>query len=137
MRRLRQTWLAGVLALLACEARPPLSVGAPVDAGTTPQALACASAPISVPGKVGGYTFGTSDPTCAAVMNKVQWKGAAAGAPCTSGLDCTPACCACPAPSSRTALTSWCLDGQCATPQEACCVLAGTPTNSCGTEPGN
>jgi len=65
---------------------------------------------------------------------KVAWKNGAAGTPCGTGIDCTPVCCACPSPSARTAMTSWCLDGNCASAAEVCCIVAGTPTLSCGTE---
>jgi hypothetical protein len=139
MGRWRQSWVVGVLALLACETRAPLSVAPRVDAnvadtGSTPGALSCGGMPVNVPGKVGGFTAGSAQANCSDAAMRFQWRGAPAGTPCTSGIDCTPACCACAAPS-RQALTSWCLDGRCATPEEACCALAGTPTQSCGAEP--
>jgi hypothetical protein len=130
----RHLWLACALLLWGCDDRPPLSVPAleTVDAG--PTALVCEGPSITVPGKVGGATVGTPHPSCEGASGRFPWANGAAGAPCHSGTDCTPVCCACPTPSTLNALTSWCLDGHCATAEQACCILVGTPTLSCGTE---
>ena len=57
--------------------------------------------------------------------------GTKPGDPCTSGADCTPACCACPGAgaSGGSASVGYCVGsskdhaGVCATEQEACCTF--------------
>ena len=70
--------------------------------------------------------------SCRAARQTVPWKSGALGSPCSGPLDCAPTCCEC-SNAARSALTSWCDHGKCASPNAACCALAGTPTRSCGT----
>jgi hypothetical protein len=58
---------------------------------------------------------------------------APAGSACTDPTECLPTCCACSV-SGRSAVTSWCNNGVCASSTDTCCALQGTPTNSCGTK---
>lgn len=77
-------------------------------------------------------TAGSSRPACQGVDGS-PWAGAhGPGAPCNRSVDCQPVCCACGNAAGRNALTSLCLDGKCADPEQACCALLGTKTISCG-----
>ena len=118
------------------DAAPP-SPSAPdqADAAGVPaetQPNACNGALVTVADKSGIASAG-SGPVCPRLeQSTFAWKSGAAGEPCAGPLDCAPVCCACASPE-RSALTSWCFDGVCATTDQVCCALAGTPTLSCGT----
>jgi hypothetical protein len=49
--------------------------------------------------------------------------GAAVGAPCKTGSDCAPACCACLGNSGANVSVQYCKAGVCATTDEACCTF--------------
>lgn len=76
-------------------------------------------------------TSGGRDALCRDADKSVWTSRGGPGTPCKRSIDCQPACCACPTPG-RAALTSWCKEGTCATFEQACCALLGTPTLSCG-----
>jgi hypothetical protein len=71
--------------------------------------------------------------SCVGAESLVTFGDGAAGSTCTDPTQCRPTCCACSV-AGRSALTSWCNYGVCASPADVCCALQGTPTNSCGTK---
>jgi len=68
---------------------------------------------------------------CEGATTLVNWSNGAAGSACTDARQCAPTCCYCPT-EGRSALTSWCDHGRCATANDVCCAVAGTPLKSCG-----
>jgi hypothetical protein len=66
------------------------------------------------------------DSTCVSVVNYLDWKYAATGAPCKTPLDCTPVCVPCPNGTHHT-LATWCNNKTCAAPGDVACMVAGTP----------
>ena len=93
-------------------------------------ASSCGSSPVTVT-EAGSIASASVNASCEGATSVVTWSEGAPGSACTDPTQCRPTCCACGA-AGRSALTSWCNQGVCATPAEVCCALAGTPTNSCG-----
>jgi hypothetical protein len=114
---------AVVVACSAGAARP----GA--EAAPTAQATACQGPTHTVEPLWKLATSGVRGAECAKGQ---AWTGTAApGAACAHPTECRPVCCAC-VNGGASALTAWCDEGKCATPEAACCALAGTATYSCG-----
>jgi hypothetical protein len=90
----------------------------------------CGGSPVAVT-EAGSIASASLDDGCQGATSAVTWSDGAPGSVCTDPTQCRPTCCAC-STAGRSALTSWCNQGVCATPAETCCALAGTPTKSCG-----
>jgi len=90
----------------------------------------CASSPVMVT-EADSIASGSVNDECAGATTLVTWSNGAPGSACTDPTQCQPTCCAC-STAGRSALTSWCNEGVCASPAEVCCALAGTQTKSCG-----
>src|SRR5438874_25804 len=98
------------------------------DPQPDPEPARCDSGPVAAEYNSVG-TSGARDPSCRDA-SRALWKAPRpAGSKCKQSTDCAPVCCACPT-SGRSALTSWCRDGVCTSPEPACCALLGTPTLS-------
>lgn len=102
--------------------------GSEKDPANEPQA--CPGAPIDVPQPT-SLASASRAGACEGATALVQWGDRAQGAACTAATQCQPTCCQCGA-KDQSALISWCNHGRCATPNEVCCALAGTPLKSCG-----
>jgi len=90
----------------------------------------CTSSPVMVTEADSIASVSVND-ECPGATAAVTWRGGAPGSACIDPTQCQPTCCAC-STAGRSALTSWCNEGICASPAEVCCALAGTQTNSCG-----
>ncbi len=114
-----------VAAVLAC-----LSAGLTGCSSDNRSVSSCTSSPVAVtePNSIASVS---ENGTCDGASSVVTWSNGAAGSACTDPTQCQPTCCAC-STAGRSALTSWCNYGVCASPAEICCALAGTQTKSCG-----
>jgi hypothetical protein len=90
----------------------------------------CSAAPVAVT-EADSIASGSENGSCEGVTALITWSDGAPGSACTDPTQCRPTCCAC-STAGRSALTSWCNEGVCASPADVCCALAGTSTKSCG-----
>jgi hypothetical protein len=120
--------LIGMRLLLTLVCLLPLGV-VPAD----PPAARCGAAPVEAE-YVMLATASGRDPACRDADRSVWSSARPPGSVCRRARDCAPVCCACPV-AGRSALASWCRDGACASPDQACCALLGTKTLSCGNRP--
>jgi hypothetical protein len=112
----RLAWVVSIACLVSCSGGSGAS--------------SCASLPITVT-EAGSIASASYNDACEGATSLVTWSDGAPGSTCTDPTQCRPTCCACNT-TGRSALTSWCNFGVCASPADVCRAIAGTPTKSCG-----